>query len=219
MPEPTYQIADLVNVGSLRSALLKSKSYSEYYTDQNAFADIRSDNNRLKFYTKEELDKEVTAEEATVENPAYAPVPAAIVDLPREQFLDELSFEASFNFATWNTITEPNPEADPVVEGEYKIEYGETNGYGDYEDAYGMVADEEDDDDRSKDTSDLDGKPVIIFKYHVQNPITDDDASDGQTITYTETYTFIDLSEIMSFKTATNEEVADMLDEVFPELA
>ena len=97
-----YQLIDLVNVESLKSSLSKAKSYSEYYTDKKAFADIRFENSRLKFYTQEELDKEVKAEDATEENPAYAPVPAAIVDLPREQFLDELKFENSFNFATWN---------------------------------------------------------------------------------------------------------------------
>ena len=209
MPDPTYQVADLVNMGSLKNALEKSRGYSEYYTDKQAFTGIRFEDSRLKFYTQEELDKEVTAAdvEADPEKEVYAPVPAAIVDLPREQFLDELTFENSFNFATWNSNGD-EPET-------FKIAHDDEEGYGDYETAYGMAADEEDDDDRSKDTSDLDGKPVLILKVVTQE-IDIDGTSGISTSVY---YTFVDLSTLMPFQTATNAEVADMLDEVFPELA
>ena len=79
-----------------------------------------------------------------------------------------------------------------------------------------VITEGEDDD---PDTSNLDGLPVLIFKYNIQNPVNDDDASDGQVIEYTETYTFIDMSEIMDFHVASTAEVTAMLNEVFPEIA
>ena len=203
MPNPVVQIEDLVNIGSLQSSLVKAKAFSEYYTDKNALFDIRFENNSLKFYTKEELAKEVTAEEATAEKPAYAPVPAAIIDLPREQFLDELDFKPAFNFATWNV--------EGLGAGEAKIDAEDYAGYG-----HGIVITAGEDED--PDTSDLDGLPVLIFKYNVQEPITDKNSKDGTAFEYTETYTFIDMSEIMDFHVASNAEVSAMLDEIFPEL-
>ena len=206
MPNPVIQTDDLVSISSLRSALIKSKNYSNYYTDKQAFFGIRFENNSLKFYTKAELDKEVTAAdvEADPTKEQYAPTPAAIVDLPREQFLDELDFKPSFNFATWNV--------EGMGAGEAKIEAEDYAGYG-----HGIVITEGEDDD--PDTSNLDGLPVLIFKYNIQNPVNDDDASDGQVIEYTETYTFIDMSEIMDFHVASTAEVTAMLNEVFPEIA
>lgn len=111
MPE-AYNPANLVNLSLLKTALQRSMSHLESYTDSQAFVDIKVDikfeNNRLKFYTQEALD--------TAEENETIPDAVAIVDFPLKQFLDEHSFDHSFTFAKWN--------ANPVgSEKHYKIAY------------------------------------------------------------------------------------------------